>query len=437
MIEAKKIFFYTSLVFLLAFGTLMLVFETTQNMSTFPITFSVLAFTFLLSLYTFVLTTYSDPGFLPTLSAIRRAVEDPTKFLQNKPQVDHLNKMYADLCPIDESENITEEYVVYIHDHPPPDRIFYACSTCGLFRVTSTTSHCRDCNKCVTGFDHHCGFLGVCIGVRNRKNFCALLVSVLSLCLTSLAVCFANCWTFVYSLPHGERYVLTLIEWIFISLFSGFVCFEIFFAPWLLGFLLTLRIVVIIGVLGLVTTVVVVSNNHLPVSSGMLGYLAIVYAVFMLINLFAQIQLLREGETIKRMIKRQQTIAAAGSSESPSGPVSRLLSSPLSRTVTGNSIFSSVSRTVTGSSSAGSPGGPRKTPLPTVNEDLSSSEELYSDEENDEQQEDDQSPLIEEGNRKYTSSPKITIEPMTWIEILKFVSLGFVPSSIPSMYFNN
>jgi len=428
--ETSKLFFYSSAVFLLTYGVLVIVFETARDMATFPITFPVIVLPFLLTIYTFILTTLTEPGFLPSLASIKRAVEDPILFLKTKSKIDHLNKLYMDLCKPEEPELISDEYVLFLHDHPPSDKIFYACSTCSVFRPTSTTSHCRECNKCVTGFDHHCGFLGICVGGRNRKNFCALLVSVLIFCWASLGICLANCWSFVHSFPPNTRYVLTLIEWIFLSLFSAFVCFEIFFAPWLLGFVETLRIVVIVGILGLVTTVVVVSNEHLPVSSGVLGYLSIVYSVFMLINLFAQIKLLRDGETVKRMIRKQQ-----------SGAVStRLLSSPLSRSVTTASVSfgSSLLPSRTTTNTSGAAVVVKRAPLPTVNEDLSSSEEIYSSED-EEGASEEKNPLVqaEEGLKQPESSLSTNIAPMTWTQIVKFIAQGFLPTSVPSVYFDN
>lgn len=39
------------------------------------------------------------------------------------------------------------------------------------------TKHCHDCNKCVLTFDHHCPFMGTCIGEKNRAIFyCYLLL---------------------------------------------------------------------------------------------------------------------------------------------------------------------------------------------------------------------------------------------------------------------
>uniref|UniRef100_A0A8R1TW87 Palmitoyltransferase n=1 Tax=Onchocerca volvulus TaxID=6282 RepID=A0A8R1TW87_ONCVO len=37
------------------------------------------------------------------------------------------------------------------------------CNIC-LINVDSTCKHCRQCNKCIAGFDHHCKWLNNCIG---------------------------------------------------------------------------------------------------------------------------------------------------------------------------------------------------------------------------------------------------------------------------------
>ena len=68
------------------------------------------------------------------------------------------------------------------------------CEGCMIFRPPHTF-HCGICNNCVIGFDHHCTWLGTCVGRRNYRHF---LLFVTSVVLLSLHVCICSCMGLYY-----------------------------------------------------------------------------------------------------------------------------------------------------------------------------------------------------------------------------------------------
>ena len=54
------------------------------------------------------------------------------------------------------------------------------CDQCNIYRPPTRCSHCYVCGVCIIGYDHHCQWLGMCIGARNYLHFIAFLTIALT-----------------------------------------------------------------------------------------------------------------------------------------------------------------------------------------------------------------------------------------------------------------
>lgn len=63
------------------------------------------------------------------------------------------------------------------------------CKVCNIYRPPRS-SHCLVCDNCVEKFDHHCPWIGQCIGLRNYRYFLTFLATDLALFLYILVMSF-------------------------------------------------------------------------------------------------------------------------------------------------------------------------------------------------------------------------------------------------------
>lgn len=61
------------------------------------------------------------------------------------------------------------------------------CATCYIHRPPRAT-HCGICNNCVSKFDHHCTWLGTCVGQRNYTTFIWFIMSITLLVFVDLVL---------------------------------------------------------------------------------------------------------------------------------------------------------------------------------------------------------------------------------------------------------
>ena len=62
------------------------------------------------------------------------------------------------------------------------------CKSCFILRPFRT-SHCSICGACVENFDHHCPWLGICIGKNNYREFFFFISGIFLLSSFDFAIC--------------------------------------------------------------------------------------------------------------------------------------------------------------------------------------------------------------------------------------------------------
>lgn len=95
------------------------------------------------------------------------------------------------------------------------------CHTCHHYRPPRC-SHCAVCDACVDRFDHHCPWVGTCVGRRNYRSFYIFIVSATTLCVWVLVTSIIQLWHAAENKEDGNwgkaigRYPASLILAIFV-----------------------------------------------------------------------------------------------------------------------------------------------------------------------------------------------------------------------------
>ncbi|KAH7842003.1 hypothetical protein Vadar_000372 [Vaccinium darrowii] len=157
------------------------------------------------------LTSSRDPGIVPRNS---RPPESDEAYGMDTPSMECVNGITPHL-----KRPLTKDVIVNGH----AVKVKY-CDTCMVYRPPRT-SHCSICNNCIQRFDHHCPWVGQCVGRRNYRFFYMFILTSTILCV----------YVFVFSWVDIIRQKDSVLDALSQDILSDFLIVYCFFAVWFVG----------------------------------------------------------------------------------------------------------------------------------------------------------------------------------------------------------
>jgi len=174
----------------------------------------VLVFGILGVVYTLIvlcITSFKDPGFIPKQNADPKIEE-----LLRQESEERKNNPYSSRGTLPKLEIQVKNAIV---------KSTY-CTTCNLYRPPRS-SHCSECDSCVNSFDHHCIWVGNCVGLRNYKYFVQFVYCAAFMALYFCTFCIVE---IIFLVGDSESFLEAILKAPFspiIALYAFFMFFSV------------------------------------------------------------------------------------------------------------------------------------------------------------------------------------------------------------------
>ncbi|XP_020084198.1 protein S-acyltransferase 10 isoform X1 [Ananas comosus] len=131
----------------------------------------------LVTLVQYILASGSSPGYV--IDAMRAGSELHATFINTSMISKQSTSKNGSLTPISRnqlerlnSRTNSSSWLQQVMNLYPPGSSSrdWTCPYCNVIQPPRS-KHCHDCDKCVLQFDHHCVWLGTCIGLKNHCRF--------------------------------------------------------------------------------------------------------------------------------------------------------------------------------------------------------------------------------------------------------------------------
>lgn len=266
------------------------------------------------ALYAFLVTLVTEPGYLPRLSELKRISKSPRLREEKKANLNAIDELYwtyyNDIDADEENKDIMPGYCMYVHENTPVAVGFRECKDCRLLRPTIDTSHCNMCDRCVLSRDHHCVFMGTCIGERNRRQFVLMLASMTVLGITCASIITVPIISAIHRIPIDHiKPTIASIETGMVIVFMLLIIFKFFIFPRYFSIKTNLKILYLIAFYGLGMISYMTSVGHVELIPGLIWYSIVASLLFVVSSLVHQVHVIKEGMTrtqLARIEDRQE-----------------------------------------------------------------------------------------------------------------------------------